>query len=128
MSIELKGSCSCTSVSFTITTELGAPDACHCVQCRKQSGHFFASANVPRTALTVTGGENITWFQSSVNVRRGFCSRCGSALFWDPIARDWVAIAMGSFDTPTSTHLEKHIFVAEKGDYYEIDDGLPQEQ
>ena len=128
MSIELKGSCSCTSVSFTITAELGTPDACHCVQCRKQSGHFFASANVPRTALTVTGGENVTWFQSSVNVRRGFCSRCGSALFWDPIARDWVAIAMGSFDTPTSTHLEKHIFVAEKGDYYEIDDGLPQEQ
>lgn len=128
MSIELKGSCSCTSVSFTITAELGAPDACHCVQCRKQSGHFFASANVPKAALTVTGGENVTWFQSSVNVRRGFCSRCGSALFWDPIARDWVAIAMGSFDTPTSTHLDKHIFVAEKGDYYEIDDGLPQEQ
>jgi hypothetical protein len=35
---------------------------------------------------------------------------------------------MGSFDSPTSTRLEKHIFVAEKGDYYEIDDGLPQEQ
>jgi hypothetical protein len=49
-------------------------------------------------------------------------------LFWDPIERDWIAIAMGSFDAPTSTHLEKHIFVAEKGDYYKIDDGLPQEQ
>ena len=33
---------------------------------------------------------------------------------------------MGAFDAPTSTHLEKHIFVAEKGDYYEIADNLPQ--
>jgi hypothetical protein len=128
MSIELKGSCLCASVSFTVTAALGAPDACHCVQCRKQSGHFFASANVPRAALTITGAQNVTWFQSSANVRRGLCCRCGSALFWDPLARDWLAIAMGSFDTPTSTHLEKHIFVAEKGDYYEIEDGLPQEQ
>ncbi len=39
---------------------------------------------------------------------------------------DWIAIAMGAFDTPTSTHLDKHIFVAEKGDCYQITDGLPQ--
>ena len=32
----------------------------------------------------------------------------------------------GAFDAPTGTHLEKHIFVADKGDYYEIKDGLPQ--
>ena len=35
---------------------------------------------------------------------------------------------MGAFDTPTGTHLAKHIFVADKGDYYEINDGLPQNQ
>lgn len=29
-------------------------------------------------------------------------------------------------DAPTSTRLAMHIFVAEKGDYYEIADGLPQ--
>jgi len=34
--------------------------------------------------------------------------------------------SMGAFDAPTGTHLEKHIFVADKGDYYEIRDGLPQ--
>ena len=27
---------------------------------------------------------------------------------------------MGAFDTPTRTQLEKHIFVAEKGDYYQL--------
>jgi hypothetical protein len=33
---------------------------------------------------------------------------------------------MGAFDTPTDTRLGAHIFVAEKGDYYEIADGQPQ--
>jgi hypothetical protein len=33
---------------------------------------------------------------------------------------------MGAFDTPTQTTLGVHIFVAGKGDYYEIADGLPQ--
>ncbi len=33
---------------------------------------------------------------------------------------------MGAFDGPTGTHTELHIFMREKGDYYEIADGLPQ--
>src|SRR6266850_2130925 len=122
-----KGSCLCGGVSFAVTGDLAAPDACHCVQCRKQSGHYFASTNVPRSAIVITGERNVTWYQSSAKVRRGFCSTCGAALFWDPPARDWIGVAMGAFDTPTSTHLEKHILVAEKGDYYEITDDVPQE-
>ncbi len=51
---------------------------------------------------------------------------CGSSLFWDPIEKDWTSIAMGAFDESTHTKLGKHIFVANKGDYYEIADGLPQ--
>jgi hypothetical protein len=124
---ELKrGACLCGGVSFTVSGDLGPPDACHCVQCRKQYGHYFASTNVPRTMLVITGEEKVSWYKASAKVSRGFCSTCGSFLFWDPADRDWIAIAMGAFDRPTSTHLEKHIFVAEKGDYYEITDGLPQ--
>jgi len=122
----MKGSCLCGRVSFQVTGALSAPDACHCIQCRKQSGHYFVSTNVSRSALTVSGQDNVAWYQSSEKIRRGFCSICGSTLFWDPPDRDWVAIAMGAFDPPTGTHLEKHIFVAEKGDYYDIADGLPQ--
>jgi hypothetical protein len=126
MTDALKGSCLCGRVHFTVNAMLGRSDACHCVQCRKQSGHFFASADVPKAALTVDGSENVSWYPSSPKVRRGFCSTCGSTLFWDPIERDWISVAMGAFDSPTGTRLEKHIFVAQKGDYYEIADGLPQ--
>jgi hypothetical protein len=123
-----RGSCLCGAVTFEFDGDLRAPDACHCSQCRKQSGHYFASSDVPRAALTIRGADKVTWFASSEHVRRGFCSNCGSTLFWDPIQRDSIAIAMGAFDTPTQTHLKMHIFVADKGDYYEIADGLPQNQ
>ncbi len=121
-----KGSCLCGAVSFEVKGELQAPDACHCSQCRKQSGHFWASTDVPTGALTLTGEDNVTWFQASERVRRGFCKTCGSFLFWDPIFHPRIAIAMGAFDQPTDTHLHTHIYVADKGDYYEIADGLPQ--
>jgi hypothetical protein len=121
-----KGSCLCGAVTFEVVGALPPPDACHCRQCRKQSGHFFASTDVPRASLTITGGGTLAWFQSSERVRRGFCSVCGSTLFWDPIFKDRIGIAMGAFDTPTQTHLGVHIFVADKGDYYDIGDGLPQ--
>lgn len=121
-----KGSCLCGAVTFEIEGELSAPDACHCSKCRKHSGHYFASTDVARDRLTIEGAGNITWFQSSEKVRRGFCATCGSSLFWDPPHRDWIAVAMGAFDGPTGTRLNKHIFVADKGDYYDIGDGLPQ--
>ena len=77
--------------------------------------------------MTLSGADNVRWFQSSPKVRRGFCSVCGSVLFWEPLdGHDFIAVAMGSFDAPTGTRLTKHIFVADKGDYYDIADGLPQ--
>ncbi|MFZ2237849.1 MAG: GFA family protein [Dokdonella sp.] len=123
-----QGSCLCGAVTFSVSGELKPPDACHCTQCRKTSGHYWASTDVPNDKFTINGSEHITWYQSSAKVRRGFCSTCGSALFWDPIHHDRIAIAMGAFDQPTNTHLEMHIFVADKGDYYEIVDGLPQNE
>jgi len=120
------GSCLCGAISFEVAGALPPPDACHCSQCRRQSGHYWASTDVPRDALTLQGSEHLTWFRSSERVRRGFCSVCGSVLFWDPIERDKIAIAMGAFASPTGTRLAKHIFTADKGDYYDIADGLPQ--
>ena len=121
------GQCLCGAVSFEVEGELPGPDACHCSICRRWSGHYWASTDVPRARVTIRGEDKLSWYQSSEKVRRGFCRRCGSALFFDPPARDWIAIAMGAFDQPTGTKLAKHIFTADKGDYYEIGDDVPQE-
>jgi hypothetical protein len=120
-----KGSCLCGAIQFTVKGELAPPSACHCSQCRKHTGHFEAGTDVPRAALTVEGGEYVTWF-STEKARRGFCRICGSSLFFDIVGVDRIGISMGVFDTPTRTTLGLHIFVANKGDYYDIADGLPQ--
>lgn len=123
-----KGSCLCGAVGFEVSGAIAPPDACHCSQCRRQSGHYWASTDVKRSAVAIAGEERVTWYRSSERVRRGFCSTCGSVLFWQPIGQDRIAIAMGAFEGPTGTRLEKHIFVGDKGDYYDIADGLPQER
>jgi hypothetical protein len=121
-----KGSCLCGAVSFEVAGPLPPPDACHCSICRKVSGHYWSGSDVKRTALTIRGEEHVKWFQSSPKVRRGFCSTCGCPLFFDPPHKDWIGVSMGAFEKPTDTKLAIHIFVADKGDYYEIADGLPQ--
>ena len=94
--------------------------------CRKWSGHFWAAADVPQSAVTIHGADKVTWFRSSEKVQRGFCSTCGSSLFFKPVYKDWIGVALGALDSPTEVKLQKHIFVADKGDYYEIADGVPQ--
>lgn len=125
------GSCLCGAVSFEVNGPVPQPDACHCSKCRKFSGHFFVSSDIPRDIVTIHGSENVTWYRSSEKVQRGFCSTCGASLFFDPVntnKNNWIAIAMGAFDGPTDTHIREHIFVADKGDYYDITDELPQKQ
>jgi hypothetical protein len=128
MPTHLKGSCLCGVVTFSVSSPLGDPVACHCSKCRKSSGHYDASTSVPKTDLVIAGFDKITWFQSSEKVRRGFCSCCGSRLFFEPVFRDWIGISMGAFDELTQVKLAMHIFVADKGDYYDLTDGLPQNQ
>ena len=106
---------------------MSAPDACHCSQCRRWSGHVWASTDVLREDLVVEGGDRVRWFASSEKVRRGFCGECGSVLFWDAPGRARIAVAMGVFEAPTGARLAKHIFTADKGDYYAIADDAPQE-
>ncbi len=74
--------------------------------------------------LTIDGP--VRWFRSSDSARRGFCPDCGSSLFWQADGADRVSVAPGAVDAPTGLHLAGHIFVADKGDYYDIADGLPQ--
>ncbi len=124
-----QGRCLCGQVHFSIEGELGPADICHCRQCRQWTGHVLASTEVARSALTITGLEHLQWFQSSVKVRRGFCRHCGSSLFFDPLdtqKHQWIGVALGAIEDKTHITIGKHIFVAEKGDYYPISDGAPQ--
>ncbi|AXT28109.1 GFA family protein [Ruegeria sp. AD91A] len=120
------GSCLCGSVAFTIDGELSPPSACHCGQCRKQSGHVWSSTWTHQDNLSFTASDTLAWFRASDTARRGFCRSCGSFLFWQHNDEDTISISMGALSEPTGLTLSKHIFVADKGDYYDITDDLPQ--
>ena len=120
------GSCLCGKVAFTIEGDLSPPSACHCGQCRKQSGHVWSSTWTHQDNLSFTASDTLRWFRASETARRGFCSECGSFLFWQHNEEDTISISMGALSEPTGLKLSKHIFVADKGDYYDISDDLPQ--
>lgn len=121
-----KGSCECGAVAFELSGDLRPPMACHCTQCRKTSGHYWTATQVPNDNLTITKDDGLKWYRSSDHARRGFCTECGSSLFWEMDGEKSTSIGMGTLDGSTGLQTVRHIFVADKGDYYDITDGLPQ--
>jgi len=121
-----KGSCLCGSVKYVVDGPLRSVIACHCQQCRKQTGHFYAATNANDSDLTIEDSGTLKWFEASDQAKRGFCGTCGSALFWKANGSHETSILAGSLDSDSDIKLKQHIFVADKGAYYEIDDGLPQ--
>lgn len=120
------GGCLCGGVRYRVAGRLRDAVACHCGQCRRMTGHYAAFSACRNERLAIANGDSLAWYESSPGVRRGFCSNCGATLFWDDVDRPYIAVAAGSLDEPTGLGLSAHIFVADKGDYYEIADGLPQ--
>ena len=86
MSEPYDGGCLCGAVRFRTGGALRGVVYCHCSQCRKQSGHFYAATNVADADIVIEGTESITWYEASAFARRGFCKTCGSVLFWKPRA------------------------------------------
>lgn len=120
------GSCECGAVQYELTGEMRPPVSCHCTQCRKTSGHFWAATQVPTEHLKLTRDEGLKWYRSSDWAQRGFCGTCGSSLFWKMDSEDMTSVGAGTLDGPTGLETAKHICVATKGDYYHLADGVPQ--
>jgi len=119
-----KGRCNCGACRFETEAAPKGASMCHCTLCRRQSGGVWSSAYVPRDALTIRGP--VKWHFSSAGARRGFCPECGCFLFWEALDENTTSFSLGAIDTPTGLALEKHIFTADKGDYYQIADNLPR--
>ncbi len=116
----------CGLVQYEITGECREVIACHCNECRKTSGHFVAATATLPENLVLKKDEGLTWYRFSSSSQRGFCRNCGSGLFWKPDSGDRISIYAGTIDGCTELSLSSHIYVEEKGDYYEIEDGLVQ--
>ncbi|MGB8815565.1 MAG: GFA family protein [Paracoccaceae bacterium] len=121
----LSASCLCGQCAFSLPGPAGAVTACHCTQCRKLSGHFSASFDAPEAALTWQSNSPLAEYQTPGGGQRGFCTHCGSSLYFRAANGDF-SVEAGIVDTPTGGRLTRHIFTADQGDYYALTDGLPQ--
>ena len=119
-----KGSCNCGGVRWEAKGNMRPITACHCSQCRKQTGLYYAATAADDTNLTIMG-DTLKWYSASPDAKRGFCNECGSALFWKHDKVDFTSILAGSIDGISGLEIAKHIFVSDKPDWYEITDGKP---
>ncbi len=117
------GGCFCGAVTYRAT---GLRDIwfCHCRQCRSLTGHYIAACRTGRENYQVAG--ELRWTAVSEQSSHGFCASCSSPLFWSTEHSPNMSVLAGSLDHTRGIETCGHIFVAEKGDYYEIADGLPQ--
>ncbi|MBU6266772.1 MAG: GFA family protein [Sphingomonadales bacterium] len=117
------GGCHCGAVTYRAQ---GLRDMwyCHCRQCRRLTGHVMAACWTRRDDLEVSG--EVVWTPVSDRTAHGFCAVCRSPLFWSNRERDSVSVLGGSLDHSAGIVECGHLFVSEKGDYYQIADGLPQ--
>jgi hypothetical protein len=120
------GGCLCGGVRYRVSGKLHGITACHCSQCARTTGHYCASANCATADFTLDEEETLRWYRSSDKAERGFCSRCGSNLFWRMIGGDAISMTAGTLDRPTGMRIKYHIFCASRSDYYDITDGLTQ--
>ncbi|MNF24435.1 Glutathione-dependent formaldehyde-activating enzyme [compost metagenome] len=119
------GGCLCGGVTYVVVGALRDIIACHCEQCRRSSGHFVAATACRKVNFTLTNQASLKWFSCIAGFRRGFCQECGSSLFFEEQDGERMSIAAGSLDRPQGLRIAAHIYAAEAGDYYSLDERVP---
>ena len=125
MSEIITGGCLCGGVRYEVHGKLRDVIACHCIQCRRTSGHFVAATACRRPAFKLVESATLKWYVAVPGYRRGFCSECGSSLLFEKDGGERVSIAAGSLDAPQGLTIAAHIFASEAGDYYRIEGDVP---
>ena len=110
---KIKGSCLCKSISFEIYNECRYSILCHCTICQKSNAEFSNYTKVQKENFNFSTKKNLKWFYSSKNFKRGFCSNCGSSLFFQSQhSNSEIAVSTGSLNTRVP--VKGHIYYKDK--------------
>lgn len=118
-SSELVGGCHCGRVRVHMPGDSAGVIACHCADCQKLHGNFFALLVAERAAVRWEGEEHIQWYRSSPANERGFCRHCGSRLAKRPVEGSRVMVSAGLFDRLPSRKIVKHLWLEQRPAWYE---------
>lgn len=130
---KLTGGCLCGQVRYQINGHCRNIINCHCDNCRRTHGHVAAYTSVHKVNLELFSQQSLKWFHDQPpNTYRGFCGDCGSSLFWQAVdlnhqaSNHKISISAGTLDSGHDLKTIGHIYVSEAGEYYKIEDELPQ--
>lgn len=85
----------------------------------------MAASGCARDGLDVEEDGALRWYEAAPGVEYGFCSTCGSTLFWRAEELpDWISIAAGTLDPPTGLTTESAWWTREASDYHRLDPAL----
>jgi len=121
--VQIDGGCLCGAVRYEVSAPPFAAEYCHCRMCQK-------SAGAPVVCWMDFCVEQVTWnaarpleYESSENVRRGFCLECGSTLsFRDTRHPQYLSLTIISLDNPDLVKPAYHIFTDSRVNWLTIDD------
>ena len=108
--------CLCGAVHIKATKMSKHVGACHCGMCRKWGGGPFMEVDCG-TDVIFTGEDSISVFDSSKWAQRGFCSQCGSHLFYRLKDTGQYMIPVGLF-ADNAFVFDHQVFVDKKPSYY----------
>ncbi len=115
--VEIHGTCLCGAVSVTAKAKSNNIDACHCDMCRKWGGGPFFAVEC-EDDVSFEGDEHIAAYGSSEWAERGFCSKCGTHLFYRLRNGGHYALPVGLLDDGKNWRLTEQIFIEQKPLFY----------
>lgn len=116
--LNLDGACLCGAVKFSATA--AGPDvvACHCDMCRRWSAGPYMELTCQ--SVTFEDKEHIGRIRSSEWAERGFCTKCGSNLFYHIVDSSDYQMAAGLFDDQSMLRMSLQVFTDRRPDFYEF--------
>lgn len=120
-----EGGCQCGAIRYRFDAGTGRAGICHCRSCRRSTGApSVAWVTVPAAALAVTRGAAVQ-YASSPGVRRGFCGRCGTSLFYRADGEDSVDVTVASLDDPEAVPPRKEVWLSHRLSWEAVESGRP---
>ena len=114
---EYEGGCLCGAVRVVARLANTSVGACHCSMCRRWGGGPLMAVECG-ASVQFDGRDQITVYASSAWAERGFCSRCGSHLFYRLKEQEHYAIPVGLFDNSEPWTFEHQVFIDDKPSFY----------
>jgi hypothetical protein len=100
-------------VRYEVRGPLRGVIVCHCSECRRWSGQAWAATAAARDDFVLLSDSTLRWIESpasDAHASRGFCTECGSCLFWDAPGRETISIGAGSLDDASRLEVIEHIY------------------